>query len=312
MIESLNRDILEIKKKALEKERTVRLLDKARQQLKNEQVKKEELYERFIRERKDVEALEGITLTSLFATILGTKEEKLDKERQELLRAKLKYDETTKGVTQLEKEIYGLEQQLDAFRNPELEYERLIERKKELLKGNQYFDTRAFMWQEEKSKAEHTIKELLEASTAGSQLLDSLQKAKNELESASGWGTWDMLGGGLIATMAKHSKIDEAKSTMGQAQVLAKRFERELADVGEDMAFDIEIGAFATFADYFFDGLIADWIVQDRIHESRSRVEQLSSKVSLLLSKISRGIEDTQKKIEDIDKEMKRFIEGAE
>ncbi|MDF2547864.1 MAG: hypothetical protein K0R93_2762 [Anaerosolibacter sp.] len=310
MIENLNREILEAKKKMLEKERTQRLLVKAKQQLKNEHVKKEELYEKFMRERKDVEVLEGITLASLFATILGTKEEKLDKERQELLSAKLKYDEATKGVTQLEKEIYALEQQVEAFRNPELEYERLIEHKTDYLKGNKDYDMRTFMWEAEKSQAEHTIKELQEAGLAGTELLDSLQKAKNELESASGWGTWDMLGGGLIATMAKHSKIDEAKATMGNAQILAKRFERELSDVGENMAFDIEIGAFATFADYFFDGLIADWIVQDRIHESRSRVEQLASKVTLLLSKISRGIEDMQKKIEGIDEEMKKFIEG--
>mgnify|MGYP001559106142 CR=1 FL=1 len=33
------------------------------------------------------------------------------------------------------------------------------------------------------------------------------------------------------------------------------------------MNIDINIGSFETFADYFFDGLISDWVVQSGIHE---------------------------------------------
>ncbi|MBB6218301.1 hypothetical protein HNQ80_004465 [Anaerosolibacter carboniphilus] len=312
MSTNLNNEILAVKKKILEKERTLRLLEKTKQQLNIEQARKEELYEKFIRERKDVEALEGITLTNLFATILGTKEEKLDKEKQEFLAAKLKYDEANNGITQLNSVLSELKQELNAFGDPDLEYEKLIERKMELFKGNREFDDSIFMWEEEKSQVEHTIKELQEARSAGIELVDRLRKVENELKSASGWGTWDMLGGGLIATMAKHSKIDEAKETMAQAQFLAKRFERELADIGENMAFDIEIGSFATFADYFFDGLIADWVVQDRIHESLSRVEQMGSKVELLLTRISKGIKEMEEKAKDIDEEIKKFVEGMQ
>lgn len=43
-------------------------------------------------EKKDVDKLEQLSVANLFATILGTKDDKLKKERQEYLAAKLKYD----------------------------------------------------------------------------------------------------------------------------------------------------------------------------------------------------------------------------
>ena len=42
-------------------------------------------------------------------------------------------------------------------------------------------------------------------------MLDSLDSVLSSLESAEGWGTWDLLGGGLISDLAKHSHIDDAK-----------------------------------------------------------------------------------------------------
>jgi len=35
----------------------------------------------------------------------------------------------------------------------------------------------------------------------------------------------------------------------------------------------LEIGDFLTFADYFFDGLIADWLVQSKIQDAKAQVE---------------------------------------
>lgn len=50
-------------------------------------------------------------------------------------------------------------------------------------------------------------------------------------------------------------------------------FRTELADVTEQVSGDLhlEIGDFLHFADFFFDGLIADWMVHDKIAESYDR-----------------------------------------
>jgi hypothetical protein len=74
-------------------------------------------------EGRDVERLEGLTLISLFYTVLGTKEEAMQKERQEYLAAKLQYDECGAAIRDLEVELENLERELDAIGDPEAEYQ---------------------------------------------------------------------------------------------------------------------------------------------------------------------------------------------
>lgn len=52
---------------------------------------------------------------------------------------------------------------------------------------------------------------------------------------------------------------------MQQARSALKRFQKELMDVENVEEFHIETGDFLSFADYFFDGIIADWLMQSRI-----------------------------------------------
>jgi len=54
-------------------------------------------------------------------------------------------------------------------------------------------------------------KEKREAIEAGRRALNSLQTAKENLNSAKNWGLADMFGGGFFTTMLKHSKMDQAK-----------------------------------------------------------------------------------------------------
>ena len=49
-------------------------------------------------------------------------------------------------------------------------------------------------------------KERNEAILAGERALDSLRAARDELNSAGNWGIVDLLGGGLISGLVKHSK----------------------------------------------------------------------------------------------------------
>lgn len=130
---------------------------------------------------------------------------------------------------------------------------------------------------------ENKIREINEARTAGREALYSLQQAEEKLSSARSWGIFDMLGGGLISTMVKHSKINDASDLMEEAQRKLLVFQRELRDVQMPTRFRVQIGDFLTFADFFFDGLIADWMVQSRIGEAREQVREASERVRQML-----------------------------
>ena len=70
-----------------------------------------------------------------------------------------------------------------------------------------------------------------------------------------------MFGGGFISTMVKHSKMDQAKQNMEEARNDLRNFSRELNDVNMTCHLDIETGDFLSFADWFFDGFVVDWMV---------------------------------------------------
>lgn len=125
-----------------------------------------------------------------------------------------------------------------------------------------------------------------EAIAAGRNARRSLEKALDALDSAKGWGIYDMLGGGFISTMIKHSKMDSASDYIEEAKANLKVFARELGDIEEYTNIDLSTGDFWGFADWFFDGLFSDWMMQDRINEARSQVKQAINKVDSILNRI--------------------------
>jgi hypothetical protein len=131
-------------------------------------------------------------------------------------------------------------------------------------------------------------REFAEAIQAGEQAIRGLKRVRDAMQSASHWGVWDMLGGGLLTTAVKHSRIDDARAEAYQVQELLRRFRRELADI-DALTRDMLTGmdGFETFADFFLDGLIFDWIVQSKIDRFLQNTRQMIDKVHTLLRELN-------------------------
>ena len=127
-----------------------------------------------------------------------------------------------------------------------------------------------------------------EAIDAGNRALRSLREVQNNLSSAKNWGLWDIFGGGFVSTMLKHSKMDQAKQNMEQAKYDLRNFSRELNDVNMTFHMEIETGDFLAFADWFFDGFVVDWMVQDRIEQASSQVKEAIRRVEDALRRLQR------------------------
>ena len=100
-------------------------------------------------------------------------------------------------------------------------------------------------------------KEKREAIEAGRRALNSLQAAKENLNSAKNWGLVDMFGG-------------------------------ELNDVNMVCNLNIDTGDFLSFADYFFDGFVVDWVVQDRINNAKRQVEEAIRRTESIVNQLQR------------------------
>ena len=240
------------------------------------------------KEELDVKKLEGNSLAGVFYFVLGRLEERLENEKKEALGAKLKYDQAVRDLEDVKHEISKLCSERMNYMDCERKYESLYAAKRDMLiKSDPDRAQKLLDLTEQLNKSKNALKEIREAISAGRSVLSSLEKAMGSLDSAEGWGVWDMLGGGLISDLAKHSHIDDAKYEAEQAQILLRRFRSELADIkiGDDI--HIETGGFAKFADFFFDGLIADWFMQSKIKNSQESVSQAKSQVQSVLSKLS-------------------------
>ena len=134
-------------------------------------------------------------------------------------------------------------------------------------------------------------KEKREAINAGNRALNSLRTARENLNSAKNWGLADMFGGGFFTTMLKHSKMDQAKQNMEQAKYDFRNFSKELDDVNMACNLNIDTGDFLSFADYFFDGLIIDWMVQTKIREASDNVKEAIRRVERLRTRLYEMLE---------------------
>lgn len=122
-----------------------------------------------------------------------------------------------------------------------------------------------------------------EAVEAGERALLSLRAAQDQLNRAKNWGLLDLFGGGLITDFLKHSRLDDAVSCMNQAKKDLQIFQRELNDIDVPMDLQVEVDGFLKFADFFFDGIIADYFVQSKISKAKTEVEDAIYRVESLL-----------------------------
>ncbi|MFR8171665.1 MAG: hypothetical protein ACLU9Q_12710 [Marvinbryantia sp.] len=133
--------------------------------------------------------------------------------------------------------------------------------------------------------------EIREAVAAGERALTSLRRAQEKLDSARNWGLFDLFGGGFITDMIKHSRMNDASALMENARADLLVFQRELRDVCVPTEFRMEVSDFLTFADFFFDGVIADYLVQSKIAEARAQVSDAIYQVERLLRDL-RGLQN--------------------
>lgn len=124
--------------------------------------------------------------------------------------------------------------------------------------------------------------EIQEAIDAADRALRSLERARDSLHSAKGWGVFDMLGGGFISTWVKHSNMNEAEKSLADVQAALREFRKELDDVDEMIDLSFNNADLLTFADYFMDGLFADFLMQGRINDAIGNVENTIDQVTAI------------------------------
>ncbi|QDU36820.1 hypothetical protein Mal4_11180 [Maioricimonas rarisocia] len=311
-MQRLDERLMAAKRRLRSKQKLESMLAETRRQFQEEQTRHATFKETVEREQADVTKLEGLSLAGLFYSVLGTKDERLEQERQEFLAARLKFDECEETLSEIQDEMRRLKDELSPLTGADEEYRQLLSEKEAFVAGaGGAASERLLDVSEEIADREAEERELAEAIRAGEAARARLREVQTMLKSAGSWGVLDMMGGGMMATMVKHSKMDAAKQSAHRAQRELRRFQEELADASERLNLSLDVGSFAKFADFFFDGLITDWVVQSRIQEASSACSSAMSRVASAVATCRRRREETLQTIETLNDRRNELIEAA-
>jgi len=119
------------------------------------------------------------------------------------------------------------------------------------------------------------------------QLIGELDQAERQLSSARNWGFLDVLGGGVIVDLIKHSKLNNAKISMDRVNYLLQELKRVLGGISMPGDYSMNVGGIATFADFFFDSGIVDVYMTAKIMSSLNEVRNLKNRCYELRSRLS-------------------------
>ena len=238
-------------------------------------------------ELEDVERLEGYSLSGFYYKMIGKKEEKLEKERREAYEAAIRYDAAVREMESMEHYIKECEMEIAVLTGCDEQYEASLKAKEETLKrAGGEAATKILKLEQSICYEEQQEKEIQEAIGAGKRALATVEEVLKTLDSAEGWSTWDMLGGGLLTDMAKYEDLDRVQELVERLQKQLHRLKAELADVEIQSEIQVKIDDFLHFADYFFDGLFTDMAVREQIQISQKQAETTKKQIIQVLARM--------------------------
>lgn len=278
--------------------------------------KRDELERQLMKEQSDVEKLDGFSFSNMVRKWKCTLEEIRDQEQAEAAAVELKWNEAVKMVRDIDAEVETIREELAnlRFHQVDTEWDRLMNEKEQWLRANSPKDQAVIEdLYTRKTTVQTMLKEIEEAEVAGFNAEDYLSTAISQLDSASGYSTWDtFLGGGMIATAMKHSAIDQSEDTIHIAQMALQRFQTEVKDVQalEANSFEVERGGFITMADYFFDDIFSEWTIHSRISKSQKNLQNTLNEVEKVLHSLGDKKIVLEIEMNDIEVRRKQLIEA--
>lgn len=286
--------------------------DEALNELKGAQSKLDRLHGIMVKELEDLNEIESKGLKPFFYKVLGSKEEQIEKERQEYLTASLKFNEYQKTVEILEFELDLLKKKLGDSSELKRKLEGLkSQRENEILRSHPALAQQLLSLSKKVDELYRFRKELEDVNTVGSKCVKSLNDMVQYLKSAKQWGNWDMMGGNRSrrADYSKQAAIDKAKNISVWVKHELVNLNKELTDVGhQNGKFQLNMDSFNSFTDIFFDNLITDWVVQQKITNTLSNTISVQDRVVLILKTIESEIHKTDKEITSLNNEKDRVL----
>ena len=308
MYNEINKKLEKLKESIKLKKILKREIDTLENQLEKDEKKLYDLEKVLKKEKKDVDNLNKLSVSNIIATVLNNKENKLEKEEQEYLMVKLKYDELLASINILKEDLFNKKNRLRTLYNCEEEYNKAINEKIKLINVYGNYDIKEKISNLDKriNNIINESREVKEAYSAGSKLIIEVNHAKDELRSAKNWGILDIAGGDMMSSIVKHNKIKKANDRFYKITELISNFNKELKDINlSNLSFSRTSMTF----DLFFDNIFTDISVQNKINDALNSIEELKTKVECIINELQRRYDRLEVELKEVKNELNLLIE---
>ena len=258
-------------------------------------------------EEEQVKRLERKSLYNIFHSILGDKSQEIEKERQEYLQAYLKYQSVCSSIAALKKEKRLLLQNYSSKFNTVKEFNNLLTNKIEAIRAAFPKAVEYIVHFEERiARHRSKIKEIQQAVREGKKTIRKFKIILVNLEKIEYWGTF-------TSRKQRNRDIrikDRIIKDINLADNHLQKFEKELLDVSDHFSMDYsrQIESTKDFLDYFYDGLIADWVIQGKIENSVNIIQHFSDKILRILSMLQQESDQTKEYIKAERKDQRTLL----
>ena len=246
-----------------------------------------ELLWKYKQELGDVERLEKESFSTFLLKLVGKYEDKLEREQQEEISAKLAYDRATAELEELSQKRDLLKKHIDDLKEDERQYQAELDKRRVELSKLTGDDAQQYTQLENERKAIYAqLTEINEALYAASNAKATANSARESLKSAQGWATYDAFTrGGIITHIAKYSHIDNAERDFSVLSSQLRTLRKELSDVkGLSTNGLTEISSSQRAVDFWFDNIFTDLSVRGKIRDNAEEINRLLGSISYVES----------------------------
>ena len=286
----------------------------------------EDRFKEYEAEQEEAEALQSATLTLLFYSVMGLKEQKLRKEESEALAAKAEYENAKAELDHVLNRQVELRAEIRSLGNCERDYEEMVAEKKAwLMTKATAVNAEVEALETEKASILRDSKELKEAMESGQYALRVARSVMDALAMANRLNWKDSFGGynrshrGALISSIHDIEVNREKRNAlirleNSIQTLGKYlqdFAAELKDVAAlpmEHLPDTHFSSGLLFFDRWADGLFAEFVVDAKLDSIGEKMVPLLNKLTPIVEGLEREYATREAACAEIDHRIREIV----
>ena len=256
------------------------------------------------KEQRDVHVLEREGVASIIRKIIGDREEKLEKEKEEYLKVSGRHIEIYKSIELLQYEIGLLKNKAATLDTIKLKMAILLrEREKELMSSDPVSAALLKDLEEELIKHNTCLKKIEKTKATGSSALASVITIENYLIEARKQIISNKAGSALLVDV----EIENARRLLVKVNKILVQFKKELGGIFTEINLkaNIRLEKFDSYTAFSFNTAST---FKEKINISRRNVKESKEQVEFYLSLIDHECDETRGIIAEVEEERRKII----